>query len=227
MSISLVIVILLFIICLFVLFMVSDMVFEDKDFSFDEHIFAVLQSHVSPSLTNVIRVITFFGSQQFLLPANLLLIFFFLFIRKNKRVAIHITTVSVVSVTVLFLLKDILKRERPMVPLIAKAHGYSFPSGHTLSSVTFYGMLMYIAWKNIRNTTLKWITVSFLFILPFLVGFSRIYLRVHYASDVIAGLCVGIIWLLLAKWLLLSKGMDPTKKLMPGPAPDQPTENAE
>ncbi len=76
MSLSLVIVILLFIVCLFVLFIVSDMVFEDKDFSFDERIFASLQAHVSPSLTHVIRVITFFGSQQFLLPANLLLIFF-------------------------------------------------------------------------------------------------------------------------------------------------------
>ena len=227
MSLSLAVVILLFLICLFVLFIVSDMVFEDKDFSFDEKVFAALQTHVNPSLTSVIRVITFFGSHQFLLPANLLLIAYFLFVKKNKRVAIHITTVSVVSLVVLFLLKDILRRERPMVPLIAKVHGYSFPSGHTLSSVTFYGMLMYIAWKNMKNSVWKWITVGFLFIIPFLIGFSRIYLRVHYASDVIAGLCVGIIWLLLAKWLLLTRRFDPTKKLMPDPAPGQSNGNEE
>ncbi len=202
-SFSFFILILLFLSCLVVLFIVADMIFEDKSLSFDEHVFSIIGNYVSPALTKFMLLITFFGSQQFLLPANIFLMLYFFFVKRKKNDAVKILAVSLTSVIVLFSLKLILQRERPLVPLLAKVHGYSFPSGHTFSSVTFYGMIAYILWKNIQPPALRWIAILLLAILSILIGCSRVYLRLHYASDVIAGFCLGLIWLVAAKWILL------------------------
>ena len=202
-SLSVLLMTVLFGLCLWGLFVVADMVFAYKDFMFDENVFTRIKPWVSQTNTNIMLVITFLGSQYFLLPANLFLIFYYLLIKENKKNAFKIATISVTSVLVMFFIKYILHRERPLVPLITKVHGYSFPSGHTFTSVTFYGILGYIAFKNIKHPILRWMAVLFLICLVFLVGFSRVYLRLHYASDVIAGFCLGVIWLLFAKWFLL------------------------
>ena len=211
-SLSLALLILIFIGCLWSLLLVADMVFEDKNLAFDEHIFALLHPHITTINTAIIKVITFMGSQNFLLPANIFLILFFLFIKKDKHDAWKVIVLSVTSTAVLFLLKFLLQRERPLVPLISKVHGYSFPSGHTFSSVVFYGMLAFIAYKNIKSILLRWLVITALVLLTFMVGFSRIYLKLHYASDVIAGFCLGIIWLLLAKLILLKTSKIPESK---------------
>lgn len=192
-----------FILCLWGLFIVADMIFEDKNFSFDERVFTLIKPWVSPLHTSIMQVITFIGSQNFLLPANLLLIGFYLFFRKNRSRAYKIATISISSVVVMFLMKFFLQRERPLVPLIAKVHGYSFPSGHTFTSVTFYGIIAYIIYKNVKHSFLKWLLIILCIILILLVGYSRVYLRLHYASDVIAAFCLGLIWLVLAKWFLV------------------------
>ena len=211
-SLSLVLLILIFIGCLWGLLLVSDMVFEDKNLSFDEHIFALIHPYVNATNTGIIEVITFLGSQNFLLPANIFLVAYFLFIKKDKHDAWKVAALGITSTAVLFLLKFLLQRERPLVPLISKAHGYSFPSGHTFSSVVFYGILAYISYKNISNNFIRWPLIAVLALLVFMVGFSRVYLKLHYASDVIAGFCLGIIWLLLAKWLLLKTEKIPLRK---------------
>ena len=192
-----------FILCLWGLFIVADMIFEDKNFSFDERVFTLIKPWESPLHTSIMQVITFIGSQNFLLPANLLLIGFYLFFRKNRSTAYKIATISISSVVVMFLMKFFLQRERPLVPLIAKVHGYSFPSGHTFTSVTFYGIIAYIIYKNVKHSFLKWLLIILCIILILLVGYSRVYLRLHYASDVIAAFCLGLIWLVLAKWFLV------------------------
>jgi undecaprenyl-diphosphatase len=202
-SVSVLLMIALFVLCLWGLFIVADMVFEDKDFSFDEKIFAMIKPWVSNTQTSIMNVITFIGSQNFLLPANLILISFYLFFKKNKARAFKIAAISITSVVVMFIMKFFLQRERPLVPLIAKVHGYSFPSGHTFSSVTFYGIIAYIIYKNVQNKFLKWILIISCIILILLVGYSRVYLGLHYATDVIAAFCLGLIWLVLAKWFLV------------------------
>lgn len=201
-SVSVLLMFALFVLCLWGLFIVADMVFEDKNFSFDEKAFSLIKPWISTTHTSIMQIITFIGSQNFLLPANIILIGFYLFFKKNKTTAFNIAAISITSVVVMFLMKFFLQRERPLVPLIAKVHGYSFPSGHTFTSVTFYGIIAYIIYKNVRNKLLKWILISLCIILILLVGFSRVYLRLHYASDVIAAFCLGLIWLVLAKWFL-------------------------
>ena len=193
----------LFLLCLWGLFIIADMIFEDKNLLFDDRVFEMLNPYVSNLNTGIMKVITFLGSQNFLLPANLFLIGYFLFFRENKKTAFKIAVISITSVVVMFSIKFFLQRERPLIPLISKVHGYSFPSGHTFTSVTFYGIIAYIIYKNVQQPFLKWSFIVFIIFFIFLIGLSRVYLRLHYASDVLASFCLGLIWLLLAKWFLL------------------------
>jgi len=204
-SLSLVLLIFIFVVCMLCLYAVADMVFEDNNPSFDRHVFTSILPYINAANTGMMQVITFFGSAQFLIPANILLILFVLFIKKQQYDALKISAITIIGTAVLFLLKFLLQRQRPLLPLIAKAHGYSFPSGHSFSSIVFYGMLAYIGYKNIKNNFIKWSLIVLLFMLAGMVGFSRIYLKLHYASDVIAGFSLGLIWLLLAKWILFGK----------------------
>ena len=102
----------------------------------------------------------------------------------------------------MFLLKFFFQRHRPLTPLLSEAKGLSFPSGHAMMSLTFYGLLAYMAWKNVENVATRIILVGGLLLLILCIGLSRIYLRVHYASDVIAGFSLGIMWLVICSYVL-------------------------
>lgn len=169
---------------------------------FDQQVFAYLQNHINPENNSLMLFFTFLGTHRFLIPANLVLIAYFVFIQKHKWYAIKIPAIALSSLALMFGLKHFFHRPRPDVPLIFKADGLSFPSGHALFSVTFYGLLVYIIYHSVENKAVKWILITFLLLLMPVIGFSRVYLRVHYASDVIAGFCVGFIWLVMTIWFL-------------------------
>lgn len=177
-----------------------NMVFVQKTTSFDENVFSYISQLVNPFRTSLMVFISFLGKHTFLIPANLVLLCYYLFIRKNNRITIRISALALTSLSIMFMLKLSFQRSRPDIPLLEKVSGFSFPSGHALMSVTFYGLLIYIVWKEIKPRWLRLSIIVLLFLLILLIGISRIYLRVHYASDVIAGFAVGLAWLLLALW---------------------------
>ena len=146
--------------------------------------------------------ITFLGKHSFLIPANLILIILFL-IRKKYKTSLIIAFVSLSSLGLMTLLKNLFHRLRPGNPLITQGvSGYSFPSGHALMSVVFYGLLIWWIVKY-RPHNFWWkLVIIFLVFLMFLIGFSRIYLRVHYTTDVLAGFCIGTCWLLVSVTLI-------------------------
>ena len=80
-----------------------------------------------------------------------------------------------------------------MLPLISKKNGYSFPTGHTFASVVFYEMLAFRCYEKIRINFFKRLVIATLVLLTLVIRFSRIYLKLHYVSDVIAGFSLGII----------------------------------
>lgn len=94
--------------------------------------------------------------------------------------------------------KSVFCRPRPVIenPVISVAT-YGFPSGHAIVSACFYGALIYLTFKYIKNIRLKVLIISSLCILILLIDISRVYLGVHYPSDVIAGMSLGIFWLSL------------------------------
>ncbi len=91
---------------------------------------------------------TFFGSNIILLPAYVLLTAYSLFYKKNTMVSLNIVTIGISSTALLFLIKDIFKRHRPLDPLVQHVTGFSFPGGHSFSAFTFFGLLIYILWQK-------------------------------------------------------------------------------
>jgi membrane-associated phospholipid phosphatase len=81
--------------------------------------------------------------------------------------------------------------------LLEAAKNFSFPSGHALMSVTFYGLIAYIVWHSVKNKALRWTLIVLLILWIVIVGASRIYLRRHYYSDVVAGFAIGFLVLSL------------------------------
>ena len=153
----------------------------------------------------IMLFITFLGKHQFLIPANLILIFYFLLVTKQTWFSIRVITIAISSLVLMLLLKQLFQRKRPLSPLLKAAKGLSFPSGHAIMAVTFYGLLIYILRHTIETSWVRSLATIFLILLVLLIGFSRIYLRVHYASDVLGGFIIGLLWLIISlaimKWL--------------------------
>ncbi|MDB5232314.1 MAG: phosphatase family protein [Chitinophagaceae bacterium] len=204
----------IFFTAVFIFWKIADNIFIDKKKGFDEKVFSFLHQHVDPFNTWWMQFFTFFGKHVFLIPANLALITFYL-LKKDKWYSIKIPSVAIGSTALLFLLKDFFDRPRPLMPLISPARGLSFPSGHAMSSVAFFGLLIYIIHKNVKNRYWRVALISFLVFFILNIGFSRIYLRVHYASDVIGGFCLGFIWLYVSLALLNRIEKYSNKKLSP------------
>lgn len=190
-------------------------VFILQNNSFDERVFQALDPYVNESTNKLMLAVTFLGKHEFLIPANIALIFWFLLVRKHRWYSIKVPAVALSSLGLMFLLKNVFNRERPGIPLLEEARGLSFPSGHALMSVTFYGLLIYAVYHLWKNDTAKWSMISFLVLLILLIGFSRIYLRVHYTSDVLAGFAVGFLWLVLSLKLLGYMEQYSRRKLQP------------
>jgi undecaprenyl-diphosphatase len=201
-SVEMTIVLCLFVIALMAFVYVTRRVFVLNKTKLDTNVFNYLQSHVNERNNDIMEVFTFLGTHQFLIPANLSLIAYFLFFKKHKWYSIKIPAIALSSLGLMFLLKGLFDRERPSIPLLFHAKGLSFPSGHALMSVTFYGLIIYMVFKNVKNNRLKWSLIVLLILLIMIIGMSRVYLRVHYATDVIAGYCIGFLWLVFTVWLL-------------------------
>ena len=199
---ELIILLVVFTISLFSFLIIAYRVFYLDKTGADEKAFAFAHSFVSDSTTKAMEFITFFGSHYFLIPANIILCAFFL-LRKKSRYSIKISAIALSSLLIMLGLKLLFNRHRPLIPLLEPARGLSFPSGHAFMSTCFYGLLMIIIWKEERpHPVLKWVLLLLVITLLIFIGFSRIYLRVHYFTDVVAGFCIGFFWLFLSSFLI-------------------------
>jgi membrane-associated phospholipid phosphatase len=168
----------------------------------DSRAFAFAESLVSDRFTAVMNLFTFFGSHYFLIPANIILAVIYL-LRKKSRYTLKVAAIALTSLLIMMGLKLLFHRERPLIPLLEPARGLSFPSGHSFMSVCFYGLLMIIIWKEEKyHPVAKWSLLIITILLVFMIGFSRIYLRVHYFTDVLAGFSIGFSWLLISSYLI-------------------------
>lgn len=148
---------------------------------------------IHPSLTPIVKIITWFGSATCLLPLTIIL----LILIKNKKIGILIGT-NLITITILNqALKFIVQRPRPTEFRLINESGYSFPSGHSMISMAFYGFLIYLMNKYIQNKGLKITLILLLSSLIVMIGISRIYLGVHYTSDVCAGFLISVAYLIL------------------------------
>lgn len=180
---------------------VARMVLRKKN-GFDVMADVFITRYINDGNTDIMQIFSFLGDHMFLIPANLVLICYFLFIKKHRWYSIKVPAVAISGVILMFVLKFIFHRERPLTPLLEPARGLSFPSGHSLMSFTFYGLLIYLVWQNVQNRLLSSILVTLLLVVILFIGISRVYLEVHYATDVIAGFCMGLMWLVVSIYTL-------------------------
>ena len=148
---------------------------------------------ISDFATPIAKFITNLGGAIFLIGLTALLIILI----KNKKIGLSIFTNLVIVTGLNQLLKRILQRPRPTEFRIVEETGYSFPSGHSMVSMAFYGYLIYLIYEYVKNKYIKWSLIVLLSCLIVGIGTSRIYLGVHYTSDVLGGFLVSISYLVI------------------------------
>lgn len=148
---------------------------------------------ISDFATPIAKFITNFGGAIFLIT----LMFILFLLVKDKRIGLSIFLNLAIVTTLNQLLKRILQRPRPTEYRIIEETGYSFPSGHSMISMAFYGYLIYLIYKHVKNKYIKWTLIVLLSILICSIGVSRIYLGVHYTSDVLGGFLISISYLVI------------------------------
>lgn len=161
--------------------------------NFDNNIYQMVTPIISSNMSVIMKIITSFANPIPLFIFSLILI---LFINKKKN-----TVVIIFNTFNLFILTDVLKlifgRDRPSNINIIDEYGYSFPSGHAIASLAFYGLIIWFISRSNLSLKKKYIFIFLLIVLILLIGFSRIYLGVHYASDVIAGFSISLAYLII------------------------------
>ncbi|MBA3647820.1 MAG: phosphatase PAP2 family protein [Chitinophagales bacterium] len=191
----------LFVASLFLFAVIADEAVLENENQFDQKIFGIISPYSTPNFVHVMEKITFFGSGEFLLPAYLLLASY-LFIRKRFRETIDIAVVALSSTALTFALKQYFHRARPDLSLIKRLTTFSFPSGHTISSFILSFILMYVISNTGLKKGIKWLLYFLLLSYTLSVGLSRIVLHVHYPTDVLAGYCFALAWLIISFWAL-------------------------
>ena len=220
-SLEMVTILAVFFLSLIAFIFITRRIFLLRNEELDNKVFEVLSPYINDTNTAIMNFITFFGKHEFLIPANLLLIAYYLFLKKHKWYSIKIPAIAISSLLLMFGLKRLFARERPVGQLLEEAKNFSFPSGHALMSVTFYGLMAYIAWHSIKNKTAKWIIIVLLIGWIILIGLSRLYLRRHYYSDVAAGFAMGFLWLVISLKVIRQiekKGMQKVDPVVQQPA---------
>ena len=162
--------------------------------------------------TPIAKFMTNFGGAIFVISLTTILFF----VIKDKKIGISIIT-NLGIVTILNqIIKFIMQRPRPTEFRIIEETGYSFPSGHSMISMAFYGYLIYLIYKYINNKHLKRTLIIILSVLICIIGVSRIYLGVHYTSDVLGGFLISfaylIIYIELVNKFVLEKNKDDRKE---------------
>ena len=197
----------IFIITLLILFtIISILVVTEKTSNIDSLMHSYILNIRSNNLTTILNTITNLAGASFLLALSCLL----LIILKNKKIALYIFINLASAFAINETAKTIFTRSRPIGINLIEETGFSFPSGHSMISLSFYGFIAYLLSKNTKNKYQKITIITITTLIILTIGFSRIYLGVHYLSDIIAGFLLASIYLIIyiklinleKKWLI-------------------------
>jgi membrane-associated phospholipid phosphatase len=161
----------------------------------DDTVAKWMHGHANPALTAWMRAITILGAPTFVLLTTIVLAGVLLYYRE-KLMAIQVGLCVPLGMLLNTILKNTFDRARPdLEPSLVPAVGFSFPSGHTAAAALLFGCVTYVAWRLLTNLRARVSVALISFMLVQLVGLTRIYLGVHYLSDVLTAQLVAILWL--------------------------------
>ena len=186
-----------------ILFLVTTYVFaeitegwrsEEALHRIDQTVHRLVKGSLSGTIVQVMRIVTYFGDVLAAALITAILTAWFIH-RKEKWRLLALFLIMGVGQAILWSLKWIFSRSRPTAQLIS-AVGESFPSGHTFTATVLYGFLTFLVWRYTRRPGVRLGATFFFSLLILLVGLSRVLLSVHWVSDVLGGLSIGLAWLI-------------------------------
>ncbi len=182
---------------LYLFFKIADEILETERFFLDHEILMWFYEIRTPLLTEIIKGITFFGNIYFLGFLSVSILFFFL-IKKKYHEMIFFSSLFYSGVILNLILKDFFNRPRPELDPLVFEQTQSFPSGHAMNSFVFYFAIVYFFYHFRRQKGVSLLLGMGATILVLSIGISRIYLGVHYPTDVLGGFAGGFFWLMTA-----------------------------
>ena len=186
-------------IAVFILFSIIGSLYNNEIISIDVFMHDLVVNNLrSDGLTFIMLFITNFCNPIILILLSLVI----LLICKDKKMGLIIMINLLVSILLNIIFKGIIQRDRPLEDFLIIESGYSFPSGHSMVSMAYYGLIIYFIYKKIKDKRVRNVLMFLIGLLILAIGFSRIYLGVHFASDVIGGFLISIIYLVCAIKLL-------------------------
>lgn len=189
--------VLFFVLALVIFAVITDEIILEKEETIDFLVFGFFKKYlISDQLTGSMYAITQLSSVTLMKIAYPLLIGI-LVLFKFYRKALFTFVAGTGGLLIIYVMKMFFERPRPPYPILYREESFSFPSGHATFSFIFYGTLAYFIWLTDLPKVWKYIAMTFLVSLSLAIGFSRVYLHVHYASDVLGGFCLGYSWLFL------------------------------
>jgi undecaprenyl-diphosphatase len=166
--------------------------------AFDRNVISYIQGYETSILTNIMKIFSAIGETQPVVVISILSIFFLYKVLKHRSELILFISVMVGANLIYSTLKQLFHRARPDLHRLAEASNYSFPSGHATMAFALYGVLTFLLWRHIPTRIGRAIVIIFSAIMIIAIGISRIYLGVHYPSDIIAGYFISAFWLTFA-----------------------------
>lgn len=164
---------------------------------FDVVIMEYIHNNTNPLILSIMNFISFIGSEKFLIPAVAMAISYAL-IKKNYYISKLLLLVTLGSYTVNYLLKQLFQRTRPLEYFLVEQGGLSFPSGHSMVTMTLYSTIAFLLAKKLEDNRKKRLIHIIAFVMICLMGISRVYLGVHWPTDVIGGYLAGYIFYYLS-----------------------------
>lgn len=159
---------------------------------FDMSIISFVQGMEASWLTVILKTFTWIGSGYVVVPVTLMAFFLLYFVYQRRGQAILFVTVIIGTISSNELLKLYFQRERPEIHRIIDAGGLSFPSGHTMMAVSLYAIIAYVLWQNLKSLGSRVLLILFTVFMILMIAVSRIYLGVHYPSDIAGGIAASI-----------------------------------
>ena len=196
----------IFSLCLFLSIIITIFVINSRITALDNWFYSGLMNYQNNFLTFYFENITHLGSFIYILIFSGLIIIWS-FLKKNQ---LRYYLLLMIFITALFnqTLKFIFARPRPEVLDLIVETGYSYPSGHTMMAVSFYGFLICLVYRTKLNIIIKWMSYILLTVIIISVSISRIYLGVHYFSDIITGSLLSIAILIFITELMKRKNYE-------------------
>lgn len=176
------------------------LVSDKKVAQFDNMFTSFIQGLKSPALTSIMKFFTFIGGGFPVVIVSIMILFFLYKVLNHRRELILFIWVVTGSALLNETLKLIFHRSRPTLNRIISANGFSFPSGHSMAAFSLYGILAFLLWRHIPGSLGRGILIFITTVIIITIGVSRIYLGVHYPSDVFGGFLASGCWLAVSIW---------------------------